>query len=295
MSAPRYAKRAALVVIAVTIGASLATYAASLNVSSDSLTAFGTSTSLATTSTTAATTSSTTASTTPVTQTFLVELVVPGTQTAGVAFDLRLTARDNGSTSTSYNGPKTISWTAPASPNNTAASFPSSVTFTNGVSTSISSTVFKAGSAVPITAADGARSGELAISIDPALLGFTQTTFNGQSQSCSPTTAIDTRQNNKDFVTRVNVKSTDAYGNTKALVGNSTVSVNVALSGSAPNHFSAPHSATLTVPLPATPNSPPYTSSNAFTVKRSNANAIPQPGGVTASSAGYGSTFCQLG
>jgi hypothetical protein len=65
------------------------------------------------------------------------KLATPGTQEAGVAFGLALTATDEwGNTATSYTGAKTIAFSEPAnSPNAKAPSYPATVTFTAGAGT----------------------------------------------------------------------------------------------------------------------------------------------------------------
>jgi hypothetical protein len=64
-------------------------------------------------------------------------LPTPGTQTAGAAFNVALTAFDAyGNTASGYAGAKTISFTGPAkSPSGASPSYPASVTFTNGAGT----------------------------------------------------------------------------------------------------------------------------------------------------------------
>ncbi|MGA9761553.1 MAG: hypothetical protein WBQ14_03940 [Gaiellaceae bacterium] len=72
-----------------------------------------------------------------------------GSQTAGTAFSVRLTALDTyGNTATSYADAKTIAWSGPgSSPNNNAPSYPASataVTFTGGVGTATGIILYKA-------------------------------------------------------------------------------------------------------------------------------------------------------
>ena len=85
----------------------------------------------------------------------------PGTQTAGVAFNETLTARDQWSNvATSYTGSNVVAFTGPSSspaPSSTAPSYPGSVTFAAGVGTA-SITLFKAESTT-LTATQGPISG----------------------------------------------------------------------------------------------------------------------------------------
>ena len=61
----------------------------------------------------------------------------PSTQTAGTAFNETITAIDTyGNTASGYTGSKSLSFSGPAnSPNSTAPTYPSSVSFTSGVGT----------------------------------------------------------------------------------------------------------------------------------------------------------------
>jgi len=64
-------------------------------------------------------------------------LPTPGTQTAGTAFNVTITALDQyGNTASGYTGAKTVTFSGPANaPNGTAPSYPSSVSFSSGVGT----------------------------------------------------------------------------------------------------------------------------------------------------------------
>ena len=84
-----------------------------------------------------------------------------GTKTAGVAFtNVVITAQlPGGGTDTTYSGTKTITFSGPASaPSGTAPSYPGSVTFTNGVSSTFSITLYKA-ETTTLTATQGAIAG----------------------------------------------------------------------------------------------------------------------------------------
>ena len=94
----------------------------------------------------------------------------PGTQTAGVAFNETLTALDTyGNTATGYTGSKTIVFTGPSnSPNNTAPTYPGSVSFTSGSGTA-SITLVDA-QTTTLTATQGSVTGTtpLSFTVSPA-------------------------------------------------------------------------------------------------------------------------------
>ncbi len=84
-----------------------------------------------------------------------------GEQTAGVAFNVTLTATDEwGNATTSYVGSKTLVWSGPAnSPNGHAPEYPASattVTFTNGVGTASGIDLYDAVASVTLTVKEGA-------------------------------------------------------------------------------------------------------------------------------------------
>ena len=70
----------------------------------------------------------------------------PGTQTAGSAFSVTITATDAyGNAAANYSGPQTIAFSGPSnSPNGTAPVYPTSVTFTSGVGTASGITLYDA-------------------------------------------------------------------------------------------------------------------------------------------------------
>ncbi|MGO8826430.1 MAG: hypothetical protein ACLQU9_14500, partial [Acidimicrobiales bacterium] len=84
----------------------------------------------------------------------------PGTQTAGTAFSVTLTATDAyGNTATGYGGAKAITFSGPAnSPNGHVPTYPASVTFTNGVGTASGITLYDAQSTT-LTATLGSVTG----------------------------------------------------------------------------------------------------------------------------------------
>ncbi len=73
-------------------------------------------------------------------------LPAPSEQEAGAAFDVTLSATDEwGNLTTSYTGPKTLTWSGPASsPSGQAPSYPATVTFTAGVGTASAITLYDA-------------------------------------------------------------------------------------------------------------------------------------------------------
>ena len=102
--------------------------------------------------------------------------------TAGTSFNETLTALDAyGNTATGYSGTKTISYSGPANaPNGTAPSYPStatSVTFSSGVGTASTITLYDAASGVTLHATDGTISGTSASftvsPTTPSQVGFT--------------------------------------------------------------------------------------------------------------------------
>ena len=89
---------------------------------------------------------------------FLVELVTAGNKTAGTAFDVRITARNNTTTETTYTGSHNLTFSGPGQNTGFAApSYPTSGTFAAGVAT-VSVTLRKA-ETVSLAVSEGARSG----------------------------------------------------------------------------------------------------------------------------------------
>ena len=131
-----------------------------------------------------------------------------GTETAGTAFNVSLTAKDAyGNTATGYTGSHTINWTwtATSSPNSTAPTRPADAarTFFSGVATVSGFTLTNAGQTPTITGDDGSISGSTApITVNPgAAAGFTVATQNGGTETAG--TAFS-----------VTVTAVDASGNT---------------------------------------------------------------------------------
>ncbi len=84
----------------------------------------------------------------------------PSEQTAGTAFNVKLTATDEwGNTATSYAGKQKLVWSGPSSsPTGKAPSYPATVTFTAGVGTAASIKLYGAQSTT-LTASEGAIEG----------------------------------------------------------------------------------------------------------------------------------------
>ena len=169
----------------------------------------------------------------------------PGTQTAGAAFNVTITAKlSGGATDTGYNGAKCITFTGPlSSPNSTAPSYPapggscsagqSSVTFVNGVSNPAPSvTLYDATSSTTLTATQGSITGNTSFAVNSA--GVTLTIF--------PTGTVDFAKNGTSPTFTIGVPA-DAYGNSFTRVGGLAVTITF----SNTSHFTAsPNPLTIT-------------------------------------------------
>jgi hypothetical protein len=155
-----------------------------------------------------------------------------GTQTAGTAFGIKVTAQkwSNGSlvTDTAYTGSggsaKTFAWSGlPTSPDGTAPAYPAtSVSFSSGVSTTaLNVTAYDAG-ANTLTATEGARTGSASFTVNAAGAALR---FNGTSSACGSTTAITT-------LTGKISRDLDDYGNTATFSGAPTVALGPTNKGS---------------------------------------------------------------
>jgi hypothetical protein len=115
------------------------------------------------------------------------------TPTAGVADNLSIAAKDTyGNTATGYGGSHTIAWSGAAtSPSGTAPAYPSSsVSFTNGVSTTpLTATLFAAGSnSLTASASSPTVTGSATIAVSAG----TSKGLNYTAQSVSPAGASET-------------------------------------------------------------------------------------------------------
>jgi hypothetical protein len=163
-----------------------------------------------------------------VTNTF--QLSDPGTQVAGSAFNVTITAVFDGSTDTSYSGTKTVTFSGPGNaPDGTAPTYPASVTFTNGVGTA-SINLFKA-ETTALTATEGLVTGTSAnFTVNAgsaARLAWTNivsTSATSVPATCLFTCDYRTFGNNSNFTAKVSV--TDSRGNIVSDLGSGhTVSV----------------------------------------------------------------------
>jgi hypothetical protein len=194
----------------------------------------------------------------------------PGTQTAGTAFNVTVTALDPwNNTDTNTTGPQALAFSGPAnSPNNTAPTYPGSVSFSSGVGTASitltdaqSTTLTAALGGVSGTSASftvngtGTRAGISLASIttnpNPVL------TCSGamSSRTCSSTG----EPNNSGNVLTAKIQLADAYGN--AVTNTTGFSIAITLSVGATNGTVLPSS--LTIANGST------TTSTAFTLTRS--------------------------
>ncbi len=155
-------------------------------------------------------------------QTFTAGTGITGTstsQTAGTAFNLtQLIATDQfNNPVTTYSGTKTISYAGPSSGCSVSPSYTTSVSFTNGKSTTTLATTLTKAETIGITASDGAISGPVSSSllVNPAAMSRLVVTLPGQSFSaCSGNSGTASSQSagvtfNIPFIT-----ATDAYFNT---------------------------------------------------------------------------------
>jgi type II secretory pathway pseudopilin PulG len=137
---------------------------------------------------------------------------IGASQTAGTAFTIgTITAQlYSGGTDTSYTGSKTLTFTGPStSPNGNAPTYPATVTFTNGVASNVSITLYSA-QTTSLTATQGLVTGTsnsfTVASLGPA--GFSIDTVGTQTAG----TAFG-----------VTVRVVDAYGNPTAYSGTKTI------------------------------------------------------------------------
>lgn len=139
----------------------------------------------------------------------------PATATAGTSFNgITLTAQDaGGNTVTSYSGGKSITWSAPTSPGGNAPSLPAStVNFISGASTtSLSATMYAAGSSISLSAQQGTITGSATINVTAATASTMQLSncsVNGVSGSCGSSFSVG----NGGMMTAT-IDIFDAYGN----------------------------------------------------------------------------------
>jgi hypothetical protein len=127
----------------------------------------------------------------------------PATQTAGTAFNVSLTAKDAyGNTATDYSGAKSVVFTGAAnSPGGTAPSYPSSVTFTNGIAATVPITLYNAASTT-LTATEASKSGSTgAFTVNPLAISSLRLTAATTTPTAGQTDALT-------------ITALDQYGNT---------------------------------------------------------------------------------
>jgi hypothetical protein len=187
------------------------------------------------------------------------KVTAPATATAGTAFNtVTLTAQDAyNNTATGYaNGNHTITWSgASTSPGGNAPNYPTStVSFTNGVSTTtLSATLFAAGSNnLTATASSPSLTGTATISVNSA----------GVALSYNRTCPVSVAKGSSTGFT-INVPN-DAYGN--SFRNTSSIAVGLTLSNTANFGFGAVGTGTTTVNITTGP------ANNTFTVVESGAN-----------------------
>jgi hypothetical protein len=156
----------------------------------------------------------------------------PASQTAGTAFNVTVTALDTyGNTATGFTGSQTIAFSGPSnSPNNTAPSYPASVTFTTGSGTA-SITLYDA-QTTTLTATQGSVTGSSG--------GFTVTAGTNAriaASATSPQTA--------GTAFNVTLTAQDGWGNAPGSLGG-TKSVTFSGPSKSPNNTSPTYPATVT-------------------------------------------------
>ena len=140
----------------------------------------------------------------------------PTAQTAGTPFDLTLTATlaDGVTTDTTYSGTKTISYSGPGG----SPSYTTSVNFTNGQATGVSTTLTLA-QTTTVTATDGALAGVASSSliVNPgAINSYVVTAATPQSTGVAFNTSVTAKDANNNTVTTDNstvVTMSSASGN----------------------------------------------------------------------------------
>lgn len=216
------------------------------------------------------------------------------TPTAGVAFNVTLTAQDAyGNTVPSYSGAECVTFAgASNSPNNTAPTYPakgscasgSSVNFASGQATGPITLTNASASAITLTATDNptGKKGTASLVVGagaPAALAFLNcTTTNGTSPttcSASGGTTTITLVRNTNATWTANVGLVDTYGNAAAASSALTATVGYSVAGKAQVSYSGSGASSLAIAKGAT------SSSNTFTLTAGNGSYT---GTVTATS-----------
>jgi hypothetical protein len=173
----------------------------------------------------------------------------PGLQAAGSPFTVTITAQFDGSTDTTYTGTKTIAFSGPGiAPDGTTATYPASVSFSNGVGTTSNITLVKAESTT-LTATDGLITGTSAsftVNAGSAarLAWVPVSNTNGTLSGTCMFTCTYTNVGNAGSTFKAKLAITDSRGNVVSTYG-SSLSVTVTKTGS---DGSFTGSATVTIP-----------------------------------------------
>ena len=167
----------------------------------------------------------------------------PGTETAGASFNVTITAKlAGGTTDTSYSGTKSIVFSGPSnSPNATAPTYPSTVSFTSGVG--VASIILPDAQSTTLTATQSAVTGSTtSFSVNAAniALSFSPSSYSLQLQG---------DQYSYDVVRA----STDSYGNADP---NATSSLTVNLTDNSPGHGATWSQASVTIASNASKSGP---------------------------------------
>ena len=173
--------------------------------------------------------------------TFSFVVTAPASATAGQSFNVSITAQVDGATDASYTGTHTITFSGPGnSPGGSAPTYPTSVSFTNGVASTVPITLVNA-ETVKLSATDGTYSGQSAnITVSAAaasVMKLVNCLVRGSSVSCGGPFNLG----NGGGTMQANISVTDAFGNTPA---NTSLTIN--LSSDNTGQFSVTSSVTIT-------------------------------------------------
>ncbi|HXP37055.1 MAG TPA: hypothetical protein VN817_04755, partial [Solirubrobacteraceae bacterium] len=196
--------------------------------------------------------------------TLAISVTNPGTQTAGTAFNLAISAKD--SFGNALSGAQTLTFSGPASsPSEKAPSYPSSVTFTGGLGTA-SITLYKASSTTSVTVTQGSSngsSGTFTVNAGAAakLAWSSVSSSSGEEEGlCLFTCTWSGLGRNHTLSARVSV--TDASGNIVSGIG----------SGHTVTWTGGPSAGNLTPSSLALPSSGAATTTSSLTYTSSNSN-----------------------
>jgi hypothetical protein len=195
----------------------------------------------------------------------------PGTQTAGTAFSLTLTATDAFGNTPVYEGSQKITFKGPeTSPNETAPVYPATVSFTNAKGTATGVTLYDATTSTTIEASQtsGPKGTSAAFAVNPTTATKTAWSSPGSSTGeaeglCLFTCVWGSFTKNREWSSKVSV--TDNYGNVVSAVG-SGHNVTLAMTENASTGKLSTKSLTMpTTGTATTSSSVTYTSPNSNT------------------------------